>query len=228
MNFVLSESLLFYTYLIYTLSFFVMSYVVLRGIRKATAISLISTFYLLAIFGITHGFAELIDLARLILRVAGHGEGVILKYLSPGLMILSFVVLLQFAVNLFTYKNEKKVAFRFIPGILFVFYIAVLLITKTNDISKAALFARHGLGFAGAMLSGVALFNLANSMKAAGESTASLGLVISGVGFGLYSVFAGLIVQPIAGVPVQLFRALCAFTIAISSFYFLDVFKRAD
>src|SRR6266487_3263809 len=80
MNSVLSESLLFYTYLIYTLSFFVMSYLVLLGIRKATAISLISTFYLLAFFGITHGFAELIDLARLVLRVAGHGEGVILKY----------------------------------------------------------------------------------------------------------------------------------------------------
>jgi hypothetical protein len=209
-------------------SFLLMAYVVLRGVKSATAISLITSFYMLALFGITHGFAELVDWTRFIVKTTGHGEVAALNYLAPVLMVLSFVALLQFAVNLFTYKSGKKAYFRFIPGVIFVAYLAFLLITRTSDISKAALFARYGLGFAGALLSGVALFGLAKAMTAVGESTASLGLIVSGVGFGLYSVFAGLIIHPIAGLPIQLFRAACALMIAVSSFYFLGVFKAAE
>jgi hypothetical protein len=227
MNSVFSESL-FYIYFVYGVSFLVMSFVVLKGIKKATAISLITTFYALAAFGITHGITELIDWARFILKVSGHGEVVILKYLSQSMLIVSFAVLLQFAVNLFTYKSQQKASYRAIPSLLFVVYLLVLFITKTGDISKAALIARHGLGFSGALLSGIALFYLANSMKAVGDSTAIRGLLVSAIGFGLYAVFAGLIIQPIAGLPVQLFRAACAFTIAISSFYFLGVFEASE
>jgi hypothetical protein len=227
MNAVLGQSL-FYIYFVYGVSFLVMSYLVLNGIKKATAISLITTFYMLAVFGIAHGSAELVDWARFILKVYGHGEIMFLKYVSQLLMIGSFVVLLQFAVNLFTYKYEKKATLRFIPGVLFLAYVAVLFFTKTYEISRAALFARYGLGFAGALLSGFALLYLANSMKAVGDSTAIRGLLVSAIGFGLYAIFAGLIIQPIAGLPIQLFRSACAFTIAISSFYFLGVFKAAE
>jgi hypothetical protein len=227
MNTVLGESL-FYIYFVYGVSFLVMSYLILNGIKKATAISLITTFYMLAIFGITHGFAELVDWARFILKVGGHGEIVVLKYLSQGLMIVSFVVLLQFAVNLLTFKSEKKTAVRFIPAVLFVAYIAVLFFTSTHDILRAGLFARYGFGFVGAMLSGIALSYLAHSMRAVGDSTATRGLLFSAAGFCLYSIFAGLIIQPIAGLPIQLFRSACAFTIAISSFYFLGVFRAAE
>ena len=88
--------------------------------------------------------------------------------------------------------------------------------------------ARHGFGFAGALLSGIALFSLAQLMESAGDSTASRGLFVSAIGFGLYSVFGGIIIQPIAGIPIQLFRAACAFTIAVSSFYFLSVFEASE
>ena len=227
MNTVLGESL-FYIYFVYGVSFLVMSYLILNGIKKATAISLVATFYMLAFFGITHGFVELVDWVRFILKVGGHGEIVVLTYLSQSLMIASFVLLLQFAVNLLTFKSGKKTAFRFIPAGLFVVYIAVLFFTNTRDISRAGLLARYGFGFAGALLTGIALSYLANSIKALGDSTATGGLLVSAAGFGLYSIFAGIIIQPIAGLPIQLFRSACAFAIAISSFYFLGVFRAAE
>ena len=227
MHNILSQPL-FYIFLVYGISFLVMSYMVIRGIRNATSITLVTTFYVLAVFGITHGITELIDWSRFILKTSGTADVGILKYLSQSFLILSFVVLLQFGVNLLTYKNENKRAFRLIPGILVVAYLVALFTFHTNDISQAGLIARHGFGFAGALLSGIALCTLANSMKALGNPRMIWGLLLCAVGFVFYAIFGGVIVTPIVGLPIQLFRAACAFVIAISSFWFLGVFKAAE
>ncbi|MBZ5627336.1 MAG: hypothetical protein LAO06_00555 [Acidobacteriia bacterium] len=227
MNMVFSQPL-FYIFFIYGASFLVMSYVVFHGIRNASAITLVTTYYALALFGLTHGTTELIDWIRFIVKITGNGEIEILKYLSQIFLIISFVVLLQFGVDLLTYRNENKRAFRLIPGILFLVFIVVLLIIKTNDIAKAGLIARHSFGFSGALLSGIALCSLANSMKAAVDSKVIKGLLVTAISFGVYAVVGGLIIQPIVGLPIQLFRAACALTIAISSFYILGIFKASE
>ncbi len=216
---------LFYIFFIYGLSFVVMAYVVLRGIRKATSITFVTTFYALVIFGFTHGLTEWIDWVRFIIKVSGAGEVRILVALSQMFLVISFVVLLQFGINLLTYRSEKKSFIRLVPVLLLAFYIAALLIARVNDLLKAGLIARHGFGFAGSLLSGIALFRLSSSMKLAGSSRLVRGLAVTAVGFILYSVFGGLIINPVIGLPVQLFRAACAFTIAVSSFSILGVFK---
>jgi hypothetical protein len=227
MSMVLSEPL-FYIFFIYGVSFLVMSYVVFRGIRKATVITLITTFYALVLFGLTHGITELIDWVRFILKIVGTGEVEVLKYLSQIFLITSFVLLLQFGISLLTYKSERRAVLRFIPVLLFGVYIVVLLILNVNDVLTAGLIARYSFGFSGALLSGIALYSLANSMKAVGDSTLFKGLIVIAIGFALYAVFGGLIIKPIVGLPVQLFRAACAFTISISSFYILNVFKASE
>jgi hypothetical protein len=65
-------------------------------------------------------------------------------------------------------------------------------------------------------------------MKIMGHPRLIRALVITGIGFVCYAVFGGLIVEPIAGVPVQLFRAACAVTIAVYSFAILDIFKVSE
>ncbi len=227
MDRVLGETM-FYIFPIYGISFLVMSYVVFRGIRKADAISIITTFYALALFGLTHGITELIDWIRFIVKVTGTGEVDILKYLSQIFLIISFVVLLQFGVNFLTYRNVKRGTFRLIPGALFVIYVAVLFIIKINDISKAGLIARHTFGFSGALLSGISFYYFANSTKTAGDSKLTKWLIVAAIAFALYAVFGGLVTKSVAGLPVQLFRATCAFTLAISSFHILDVFKESE
>jgi hypothetical protein len=221
---VLTEPL-FYIFFVYGVSFLLMSFVVFHGIRNASSITFVTTFYMLAGFGLVHGITELIDWVRFILKASGAGEFEVLLILSQSCLITSFVLLLQFGVTLLTYRSEKKGIYRSLPALLFVAYIAYLLITGTSHIRTAGLIARRSFGFSGALLSGLAFFSLANSMRVIGHPRLTNGLVVTGIGFVCYAVFGGLIVEPTAGLPIQLFRAVCAFTIAAYSFSILEIFK---
>ncbi len=227
MNKVLTEPL-FYIFFIYGTSFVLMSFVVFSGIRHATSIALVTTFYTLAGFAFVHGLTELTDWLRFILKVSGNGEFPIFLFFSQICLVFSFFLLLQFGVNLLTYRSERKGIYRRFPAVLFAAYIVYLLITGVTDISKAGLIARNSFGFLGALLSGIAFFGLANSMKDIGNSGLTNGLIVTGIGFVCYALFGGLIVNPIAGLPVQLFRAACAFAIAVSSFSILGIFKVSE
>jgi hypothetical protein len=216
---------LFYIFFVYGMSFLVMAYVVLHGIRNATAITLVTTYYALALFGLMHGVTELVDWVRFIVKTTGNGEIAALKYASQVCLIASFVVLLQFGVNLLTYRSDKARVLRFAPGILFVVYLVALSMAGVNDILRAGLIARYSFGFAGALLSAIALAWLAQSLKDVLDTSVVNGLTMTAFGFGAYAVFGGLIIKPIGGLPIQLFRAACAFVVAWASFYILGIFK---
>jgi len=216
---------LFYIFLVYGISFLLMSFVVFQGTRNATSIAFVNTFYLLAGFGLFHGITEMLDWLRFIFETSGAGEFRVLIILSQSCLITSFVLLLQFGVTFLTYKSERRVIYRALPALFFAAYIGYLLFTGTYHMREAGLIARRAFGFSGALLSGLAFLILANSMKVKGNARLTNGLVFTGIGFLCYSVFGGLIVEPIAELPVQLFRTVCAFTIAVSSFSILEIFK---
>jgi hypothetical protein len=218
---------LFYIFFIYGVSFLIMAAVVFRGVRKATSISLVTSYNALALFGLTHGITELVDWVRFILKATGNGEVQALKYLSQFMLIASFVLLLQFGVNLLTYRNEKVRPLRLAPSILFLVYVIALAFMRPADVADAGLIARHTFGFVGALLSGVALFALAKSMRELVDAHVVQGLAMTATSFCVYAVVGGLIVKPVFGMPIQLFRAACAVAAAVSSFYILGVF-RAD
>ncbi len=226
---VLTEPL-FYIFFVYGASFLLMSFVVFHGIRRASSIAFVNTFYMLVGFGLVHGITELIDWLRFILKASGAGEFDALLLLSESCLITSFVLLFQFGVTLLTYKSEKKNIYRSLTVLLFIAYVAYILVTGPADISTAGSgrIARRSLGFPGSLLSGLAFFGLAGSMKVMGHRRLLNGLVITGIGFVCYAVFGGLIVEPIAGIPVQLFRAACALTIAVYSFSILEIFKMSE
>ncbi len=223
---VLTEPL-FYIFFVYGMSFLLMSFVVFHGIRNASSVAFVNTFYMLVGFGLVHGITELIDWLRFILRTGGVGEFDALIILSESCLITSFVLLLQFGVTLLTYRNEKKALYRSLSALLVVAYMAYIFVAGPDDLStaKSGLLARRSLGFPGSLLTGFAFFGLANSMKVIGHPRLTKGLVVTGIGFVCYAVFGGLIVEPIAGVPVQLFRAVCALSIAVYSFSILEIFK---
>jgi hypothetical protein len=224
MSKLLTEPLV-YIFLVYGISFLLMAFVVFQGIRNASSTAFVTTFYMLAGFGLVHGITELIDWMRFILKTSGVGEFDVLLILSQSCLITSFVLLLQFGVNVLTYKSERKGVYRSLPALLFVVYIAYILVSGTADISTAGLIARRSFGFCGSLLSGLAFFSLAKSMKVLGNPRLTKGLVVTGIGFVSYSLFGGLIVEPVAGVAVQLFRAACALIIGICSLSILDIFK---
>jgi hypothetical protein len=224
MSRVLAEPL-FYIGFFYGVSFLVMSAVVFGGTRKASSVTFATTFYILGGFGFVHGATELIDWVSFILKTSGAGEFEILIILSQSCLITSYVLLLQFGINLLTYESEKKGIYRLLPAVLFVVYIGYIFIAETSRIRTAGLIARRGFGFPGSLLSGLAFFRLAKSTNVTGRARLIRGLVVAGIGFVSYAVFGGLIVEPILGLPIQLFRTACALTIAACSFAILDVLK---
>jgi Flp pilus assembly pilin Flp len=219
---------LFYIYFIYGVSFLVMAYVIFRGIRRATSMVLVTTFWVLAAFGLTHGIREMLDWVGFIVESGAHARVAWLELLSDAFLIVSYVILLQFAVNLLSYRSERRKAYRMIPGLLVAAGIVAIVATGSHDSHQVGLWVRHSFGFAGALLSGVAFCKLAVAMRAIGNTRVEVGLLLGAVGFIAYSVFGGLIVTTVAGQPVQIFRALCAFTIAAASILILGIFRQAE
>ena len=202
-----------------------MAYFITNGIIEATSITLVSSFYMLVFFGTLHGMAELIDWARFIGRTLGQPENQALLYSSQILMMLSFFFLLQFGINVLSYKSEQKGIIRSIPLVLLVIFLAVVFSTGISDILQICLYARYGFGFAGSALTAIMLFRLSKTMGSLGNKKLLRGLNISAAGFACYAVVGGLIITPVLGLPIQLFRAICAIVIAIASVSVLYVFR---
>jgi hypothetical protein len=216
---------LFYIYFLYGISFMIMSILLVEGITKGSSLTLVSSFYMLVFFGVTQGTAELTDWLRFTSSKLGYSESAILVYFSQIFMIISFVFLLQFAVNLISYKSEKKGLIRTIPVILLIAYLVAVFSMGISDIRQIGLFARYGFGFTGAALSAIMLYRQGIVMKLLGNKKLVVGFFVSAAGFGLYGVCGGLIVTPLLGYPIQLYGTLCAVMIAIASTVIIDVFK---
>jgi hypothetical protein len=219
---------LFYIFFIYGLSFLLMAYLIIKGARLASSTPFIMTFYMLALFGIMHGVTEIVDWIRFIVKTLGVTEIRTLTYISQSFLVISFVVLLQFGINLLTYRSENRRVYRAIPLILAGVYGVVIAALGITDILKIGLIGRYSFGFAGALLSAAALFVVRNTLKPLGNQKLDRGLTIAAAGFICYAVFGGLIVTPIAGIPIQLFRSACAVTIAFASFSVIDIYKYVE
>ncbi len=216
---------LFYIFFIYGVSFLLMSYMVMKGAMKATASPLVYSFSMLALFGLTHGITEMIDWIRFMLKTLGSQEIRMLTYLSQIFLIVSFVFLMQFGINLLTYQSEKKRLIRAIPIVLLAVFMVIVPAMGITDILKIGLLGRYGFGFTGSVLSAISLFMAGNAMKPLGNRKLVKGLNITAAAFACYALFGGLIIKPIGGIPIQLFRSACAVTIAFSSFSVLEIYK---
>jgi hypothetical protein len=219
---------LFYILFIYGASFLVMAYAIIRGIRRATSMVLVTTFQTLAAFGLTHGIREMLVWLSFIFRTTGHAEITWVSLISSAFRIVSYVILLQFAINLLSYRSERKAIYRLIPGLLVVAGIIALVVTGTYDANQIGLYARRTFGFTGALLSGVALGRLAVAMRTIRNTRVECGLLLGAVGFFAYAAFGGLIVSTPVSQPVQIFRALYALLIAVSSTLILGIFRQGE
>ena len=224
MNTLMMEPL-FYIYFMYGASFMAMSLLLVGGIMRGSSLTLVSSFYMLVFFGVTHGITEMTDWVRFTSDRLGYGNNDFLLYVSQIFMIISFVFLLQFAVNLLSYKSEKKNIIRTIPIILIIAYLAIVYSMGISDIRQIGLFARYVFGFTGSALSAILLYQQGTAMKPLGNKKLVAGFLVSAAGFGLYAVCGGLIISPLFGLPIQLYRALCALMIAVASWAVIDVFK---
>ena len=130
---------------------------------------------------------------------------------------------MQFAINILTLRREKYASLRWLPlAAIIIFFIAVI---AAGTFMASELIARYAFGFSGALLTALAFLEIRKIAKAGELNTLVKGSTYMAIAFGVYAVFGGLITVPIAGIPPQLIRMLCALVAAYASFSLLTVLE---
>lgn len=219
---IITRELLFYVFLIYSLIFLAMFFVLFRSARKTTAKTYVYAFYMLAAFAISKCFSIWADGLKLLTGTSMELYDLTLINLSIILTVISNVFLFQFSLDLITYKLPARNIFRIAPVLLFggYFILFALGLIETFD---AETIGRHSFGYNGAILSSIALFNLYYTLRQSGNVRVLRGILATGLGFIFYSVFEGMIERPISGIPIYVFRMFSAIILAAASFYLVEL-----
>ncbi len=234
---------------IYGLSFFVLGVSVLFARPRQSEYFFASKIWLLGVFAISHAFEDWISLFEYI-----HPEVkfVYLNYLQSFLLLISYIFLFEFSrfiIRKSFLKSKKELRRHLIykfyyPWAIYSFATSGLLflifLHPTIGGINAAI--RYTYGFWGASILGLGLYYYGDSLKKSQNiNRLKLYFKISGIAFVFYSIFSGLVVEPISyfpgnyintqtflntfHLPVQTFRGLCAIVIAMASIKTLEIFK---
>ena len=201
-------------YFIYGTSFIIMFVALTLWKERVGHIELMKDFEYLAVFSLLHGFAVYSDVPRFI----GIQPALIFDLIKLVLVTCSFAALLSFGLNVLSAGIEERRWIRGIPiGALLMFfpllYFTGLSFTNTGDginYKSADLAQSYILGFFGALVSTYAFIDLSRKIKSIIGEKASKKFIFAACAFGLYTVFAGLIMTPLFGVPIVVFRTITA------------------
>lgn len=216
---------------IYGLAFFYMGGVIFVRRRMENSLALVSTLWLLAVFGLTNGLNEFLGMWALIKRP----DSLAFFLFKDAVLAASYVLLLEFGRRLTLAAAADGVAccgrvaklldWKPLPAVMLV--VAVAAGAAYGEAGAVAVFIRYLLGFPGAELAGLGLLGYALSGRGgSGNIKARKYFGLAGGAFSLYGVVGELIVPAggffpanllnaeafirLTGLPVQFFRALCA------------------
>lgn len=220
---------LIYVIFFYGLGFIFMGVSILIQKRKCGRSTLMNAFLMLALFGIIHGLTEWMDMAKY--YMGQHDieifDMVLWNAIRNIVFVISFMFLLQFGIEILlsshTGHNKWLKGIPFGAGLMWIWFAVFMGLCSE---STAELVARHGLGFTGGILSvsGMLLYYFKfKSLGLKGKSMVSWVMLL--VAMGAYSIFGGLVITPIAGIPPQIFRTACALLAAFGSISFLSDFR---
>ena len=231
---------------IYGLSFFVLGVLVLFVRTKESEIFFARKIWLLGVFALFHAFVEWVFLYMYIFPEFE----TILSPIKASLLLVSYLFLFEFSRFILreSFKDERsKLHFMHILYAAPVIYtislsslLTLIIINPSLDGTIAAI--RYTYGFLGSLFLGIGLYYYGESLKkSASVERLKIYFKIPGIAFIFYGLFAGIAVSPVDyfpgnvintvwfletfGIPVQLFRALCALVITISSIKALQIFS---
>ncbi|MDP2167709.1 MAG: hypothetical protein Q8J64_05175 [Thermodesulfovibrionales bacterium] len=208
----------------YSLSFLAMSLVLFRAVRAVKTSVFEDAFYMLTAFSLCKGTAALVDLRLTGLLTGQAWLSETAASLSGMFSVMANVFLFQAALDFLLYKLPTKVRFRVVPVLIFSGYL-LLRISGIIEVPELDRISRLGFGYNSALLTGIAMFNL---YYITGRKTS--GLLLSGAGFILYSIFEGIFSgSAVWGIDIGVIRLGCALSLTVASFFIrslLDVEKR--
>jgi diguanylate cyclase (GGDEF)-like protein/PAS domain S-box-containing protein len=223
-----------YIYFFYGLAFFLFGFTILHYPTENSIFKFARELKYLGIFGILHGLSEWLILFQML---ESESAAKILNSASFIVMSLSYIVLLYFASRIIW---NRKFAIKLL-GIIIIGLLSMLMAFDNLSLNNANIFVRYLLGAPGIFLTAyifshpfyVVQVSMYKSVKKCAYTLA--------VTFFIYGILAGLIVptgaffpasvlngesfKELTGLPVQLFRALCAIVASYAITQILRVFK---
>ncbi|MBF0429921.1 MAG: sensor histidine kinase [Fibrobacteria bacterium] len=237
-------------YFFYGLSFFSLGISILTQTRKGSAFNFGANLWLLGLFGLLHGFNEWMDMLLLLGESYWSTSGVtILENVRFFLGKISYIFLFEFGLQTVVVSELPKRKAILTSVSMYAFLVAVLFWKGISSGFSAAwfantdLFMRYVFAFPGALLTGLSFFlqKKAREITRLKEKRITHWFSAAAVLFVLYAVLSGLIVKggnffpatvlnysnfiALTGVPVQIFRACCAFGILYYLLRILHIFE---
>lgn len=232
-------------FFIYGLSFFTFGILVLFVRPKESNIFFANKIWLLGVFAILHAIVEWIAMYKFVYPIS-------IEFLTPfevGLLLLSYLALFEFSRFILrkSFENpHSKLHFiyhLYAGPVVYVISIAALLflIILHPGLNETIVAIRYTYGFWGSLFLGIGLYFYADAIKTTHKKKLEKYFKLGGIAFICYAFFAGIIVPPsqqfpanilnsewfltTLHIPVQIFRTICALTIAVTSVKILEIFK---
>jgi len=224
---------------IYGLAFFVLGLVILVYPKRDSQFDLARHIWLVGVFGIVHGLNEWLDMFA---AIGGPMPPVLAEQAKMLTLPGSFFFLVQFGVTVLSENAGKRRLLMTVPFLLAGVWVVIFLSSKPDHrLLMGDIWSRYLLCIPGTVLTAWALFSQVPRFKSMRLYSITRNLEIAAATFLVYGVFAGVFLKKadffpasivnsetflaLTGVPVQLFRALCAIVAAWSVARMLDVFR---
>ncbi len=222
----------------YGLAFFSMGLAMMLEAGRSPLIDETRSLRFLAGFGFAHGFHEWLELYLVNNPELLPTRMSTLEWIRLGLLILSFTLLLIFA--LLSLQPQRMTLRKTVIGLvsILIFFGIALVVdyalhthNTLEAIQHVDVLARYTLGVVGAALACVALVNQGRRAHASGRSSLAYPLFSAGLGFGLYCLTQLVVSRQtffpaswlntttfmdITGLPIQVLRAMTAVLITVS------------
>lgn len=220
----------FILYLLYGLAFFTLGVAILSRDIRFSELGIAKILWLLAAFGIIHGFHEWLELLR---QVNPDIQAPAFFLFRLVIVSISFLLLLYFGLflNIITLYGDKalETAPRFAKVLIGISALSLLLVAAYLDLGSGKdTNTRLLVAFPGGLLSGIGLVSYSRRVRSFSQN-AAIHFILAGSFMICYSFLTGVIpsdvIVPFVDVRIILFRGLSAFLIMFFTIRALSVFS---
>lgn len=220
----------FLLYLFYGLAFFTLGVAILSRDTSLSELGIARILWLLAVFGIVHGFHEWLELFAQLNPSASSDRFYIFRLLVVG---SSFLFLLYFGLflNIITLYGDEalKTTPKLIKIVVAISALAFIYFAISLDFNSGAENnLRRMVAFPGGMLSGIGLILYSRTVSPFSDKVA-VNFILAGIFMCVYAVCTGVIpsdyVLPVVEITIISVRGLSAFLITIFTIRALSVFS---
>ncbi len=220
----------FILYLLYGLTFFTLGVAILSRDIRLSELGIARIIWLLAVFGIIHGFHEWLELLE---QLAPDVKSPLFSEFRLVVVSTSFLFLLYFGLflNIITIYGDQalKATPKSVKALVGVVALSLILVTDYLDIGIGKdTNIRNFVAFPGGLLSGVGMMLYSRTVRSFSENVA-INFIMAGCCMICYAFFTGVVpsdaIVPFFGVKIVLFRGLSAFLIMFFTIRALSVFS---